>query len=80
MTARDRAQGLRTKVVGLTGGSVIIKISGLALQSTNRKTGPMVQTYAYPESWAGQGMLLDSDESEICNGCPMRANVTQTSR
>lgn len=75
MTKKEQLQGLRTKVPGLLGGPVIIKVAGLALQSSNRKTGPMVQVYAYPEAWAGQGMVLDEHENEICNGCPMRANI-----
>lgn len=63
------------RVPGLNGGTAIVKIAGLDLSSSNRKTGAMVQVFAFPESWAGIGFLRDKDEHVVCGSCPMMANL-----
>lgn len=62
--------GIFIPVSGLKGEPVTIKINGLVLDSSNSKTGAMVQSIIAPSAWYGQGFLLNTEQKSVCGDCP----------
>jgi len=59
----------------LTGDPIVAVVTGLRLQSKNRKTGPMLQTWILRSDVTPSEAVASGGDEAICGRCPLRGSL-----
>src|SRR5262245_25281056 len=87
--ARDKSGTPGSKPLGLVlyrgpsllnGRPIVCIATGLARQSKNRTTGPVVQTYILPDRENPLAALASGGDAAVCGDCPHRPVVRPDGR
>jgi hypothetical protein len=57
------------------GGAIVLLASGLLNPSTNRKTGPMIQTWILSQDDLPMTVMQEGKDAPQCGTCPLRRKV-----
>jgi len=57
------------------GRAIVLIASGLLTPSTNRKTGPMIQTWILSQDNLPTDVVAAGEDSPQCGACPLRKNI-----